>query len=218
MPRKTQSDRALARRQPSQTRARQKVELILEATLRILDREGPDALTTNRIGAVAGVSIGTLYQYFADRRSIVEALVQRELAAIGRRVMASLAGPAPVEPGGRIRALVHAVLEAFGGRTAVQRQLLHGAGAGFGTATTRALRAMVVDLLASSGVVSHDRRRRKLPPAEAFVMVHAFVGVLQGVLSEPTGIPLRAIEDELVRLVLAYMANDAPHASGPPVP
>lgn len=209
MPRKAQVDQVLARRKPSQARARQKVELILEATLRILDREGPDALTTNRIALVAGVSIGTLYQYFADRQSIVDALVRRELEAIGGRVMASLAGRAPVEPGGRIRAVVHAVLDAFGGRTDVQRQLLHGSGAGVGTAPA-ALRAMVVDLLVSGGVVSHDRRRRTLPRADAFVMVHALVGVLQGVLSAPPDVPLRAIEDALVRLVLANMAAAVP--------
>ena len=181
----------------------------MEATLRLLDREGPEGLTTNGVAALAGVSIGTLYQYFTDRQSILDALVARELEAIGARVMASLAGPAPVEPGGRVRSVVHAVLDAFGGRTAVQRQLLHGSGAGVGTART-ALRAMVVDLLVSAGVVPHDRRRRKLPRAEAFVMVHAFVGVLQGVLSAPPGVPMQAIEDALVRLMLAHMAAAIP--------
>ena len=181
----------------------------MEATLRILDREGPDSLTTNRIASVAGVSIGTLYQYFADRQSIVDALVRRELEAIGERVRASLDGPAPVEPGGRIRALVHAVLDAFDGRTAVQRLLLRDAGAGVGSAAA-SLRAMAVDLLVSSGVVSHERRRRKLPRADAFVMVHALVGVLQGVLSAPPGVPQRAIEDALVRLMLANMATAIP--------
>ncbi len=207
MARKDQSDPGLARRQPSQARARHKVELILEATLRILDREGADALTTNRIASVAGVSIGTLYQYFADRQAILDALVRRELEAIGQRVMESLGGPAPYEPGGRIRAVVRAVLEAFGGRTAVQRQLLEGASAGIGAVSPHALRTVVVDLLVSSGIVAHDRRLRKLPRAEAFVMVHAFVGVLRGVLATPPDVPLRAIEDALVRLLVALMAN-----------
>jgi AcrR family transcriptional regulator len=207
MARKTQAPHGLVRRQPSQTRARHKVELILEAALRILDREGEDALTTNYIASVAGVSIGTLYQYFADRQAIVDALVQRELEAIRKRVMESLSGPAPSEPGGRIRLVVRAVLDAFGGRTAVQRQLLHGASASGGAMSPDRLRSIVMDLLTSSGIVAHDRRLRKLQQAEAFVMVHAFAGVLRGVLAAPPQVPFRAIEDALVRYLLAFMAK-----------
>lgn len=207
MTRKTQTDQGLVRRAPSQARARHKVELILEAALRILDREGEAALTTNRIAAVAGVSIGTLYQYFADRQAIVDALVQRELGSLGERILESLSGPAPSEPGDRIRLAVRAVLKAFGGRTAVQRQLLHGATAGKGPVSPQALRSIAVGLLASSGVVAHDQRVRKLPRAEAFVLVHAFVGVLQGILAAPPDVPLPAIEDALVRYVMAFLLN-----------
>ncbi|MDE2606107.1 MAG: TetR/AcrR family transcriptional regulator [Burkholderiales bacterium] len=179
----------------------------MEAALRILDREGEAALTTNRIAAVAGVSIGTLYQYFADRQAIVDALVQRELGSLGERILESLSGPAPSEPGDRIRLAVRAVLKAFGGRTAVQRQLLHGATAGKGPVSPQALRSIAVGLLASSGVVAHDQRVRKLPRAEAFVLVHAFVGVLQGILAAPPDVPLPAIEDALVRYVMAFLLN-----------
>ncbi len=207
MDRKDGAHQGLARRQPSQTRARHKVELILEATLRILDREGEAALTTNHIASVAGVSIGTLYQYFADRQAIMDALVQRELGAIGERVMESLSGPAPSEPGTRIRLAVRAVLNAFGGRTAVQHQLLQGVTASSGAMSLEGLRSIVVDLLTSSGVVAHDRSVRKLPQAEAFVLVHAFVGVLRGILAAPPDVPLRAVEDALVRYLLAFMAK-----------
>lgn len=207
MARKTQQPQALARRQPAQARAQQKVELILEATLRILDRKGPDALTTNHIASVAGVSIGTLYQYFADRQAIVDALVQRELEAISRRVMESLSGPAPAEPGGRVRAVVRAVLEAFGGRTAVQRQLLQGANIGAGAMSPGGLQAIVLELLTSTGIVAHDRGIRKLPPADAFVIVHAFAGVLRGLVVAPPGVSLRSVEDSLVRYLLAFVAK-----------
>lgn len=207
MNRKKQTDQALVRRRPIQTRARHKVELILEAALRILDREGEAALTTNRIAEVAGVSIGTLYQYFADRQAILGALVQRELGALGERIMESLRGPAPPESGARIRVAVRAVLDAFGGRTAVQRQLLHRATAASGSVSPEALRSMVLGLLTSSGVVAHDRRVRKLPRTDAFVLVHAFVGVLQGILAAPPDIPVRAIEDALVRYSAAFVSD-----------
>ncbi|NVB36969.1 TetR/AcrR family transcriptional regulator [Pseudenhygromyxa sp. WMMC2535] len=55
------------------------MEAILVATAQILEREGPEAATTNAIAALAGVSIGTLYQYFEDREAIIEALAERHI-------------------------------------------------------------------------------------------------------------------------------------------
>jgi len=62
-------------RSPRQQRSRQKVELILEATVRVLDRDGMEGLTTNAVAAAAGVSIGTLYQYFRNKEAILDALL-----------------------------------------------------------------------------------------------------------------------------------------------
>ena len=66
------------RKQPQQARAQETVRAILEATVQILDREGLDAATTTRIAEVAGVSIGSLYQYFSHRDAILSALQDRE--------------------------------------------------------------------------------------------------------------------------------------------
>jgi AcrR family transcriptional regulator len=76
----------LARRQPKQQRARQTVAAVLDAVVRILKRDGVDAVTTNRIAEVAGVSIGSLYQYFPDKRAIFHALHDRHVEDIGRVV------------------------------------------------------------------------------------------------------------------------------------
>ena len=59
-----------SRKEPRQARSQVTVTAILEATIRILEREGMDAATTTRIAEVAGVSVGTLYQYFAHRDAI----------------------------------------------------------------------------------------------------------------------------------------------------
>ena len=68
------------RKKPRQARAVATFEAIVEAAARILAEEGPTRLTTNRIAARAGVSVGSLYQYFPDRAAIVRALWERELA------------------------------------------------------------------------------------------------------------------------------------------
>lgn len=58
------------RRSPTQSRAAATLKAIREATLRILKEEGHARLTTNRIAEVAGISIGSLYQYYADKHAI----------------------------------------------------------------------------------------------------------------------------------------------------
>jgi AcrR family transcriptional regulator len=213
MARKTPTDQALARRQPRQERAVGKVELILEAAARILDRDGLAALTTNRVAEVAGVSIGTLYQYFRDKDAILDTLAQRELERVAQQVMVSLTGAPPDVPGGRIRAVIQAVLGAFGGRTRVNKLLLERALAnGTRRPPMGEMHAAVLDLLVSTGVVAHDRRARTIAPAQAYVITHAFSGVMRGLLvAPPAAIERAQIEDALVQLVRRFVesANEA---------
>ena len=72
------------RKSPSQGRAEATVEAILSATAHILAGEGWEAVNTNRVAAEAGVSVGSLYQYFPGRDAI--------LAELGRRHAVSLVG------------------------------------------------------------------------------------------------------------------------------
>jgi AcrR family transcriptional regulator len=67
------------RKQPKQERGRQAVAAIEQACLQIMEKEGPRHLTTNRIAEVAGVSIGSLYQYFPNKESIVAAVYAAKL-------------------------------------------------------------------------------------------------------------------------------------------
>lgn len=67
------------RRIPRQYRSRQTVEAVLAAVPLLLKRQGPRAITTNRIAEVAGVSIGSLYQYFPDKQSVFSALHERHV-------------------------------------------------------------------------------------------------------------------------------------------
>jgi AcrR family transcriptional regulator len=70
------------RKQARQARARATEAAIVEAAARILEEDGASALTTNRIAERAGVSIGSLYQYFPDKRSVIAQLLRRERAAL----------------------------------------------------------------------------------------------------------------------------------------
>lgn len=76
------------RRLPQQGRSRARLQHILQAADRLLAREGLEALTTTRIAAEAGISVGSLYKYFADRHAILAALAAHyaeELAGLMER-------------------------------------------------------------------------------------------------------------------------------------
>ncbi len=102
------------RKKPIQGRSRETVRAILEAAARILATDGPDALTTNHVAKVAGVSIGSLYQYFPDRDAVVAALIDARLEDDRAAVAALLAGMTGAPP----RERLHAVIDAFVDRQA----------------------------------------------------------------------------------------------------
>lgn len=75
------------RKRPSQGRSEVTVEAILEAAIRILRHDGWSAVTTTRVAMRAGVSVGSLYQYFPNREAIAVAIVRRRTRALLRAVL-----------------------------------------------------------------------------------------------------------------------------------
>lgn len=74
------------RKKPSQDRSRRTVETLLEAATRVLERESLSGFTTNRVAEVAGVGIGSLYQYFPGKDALVAALIARAQSALADAV------------------------------------------------------------------------------------------------------------------------------------
>ena len=72
------------RKDPQQARSRRTVDSILEAADRVLRTDGYLAASTNRLARVAGFSVGSLYQYFDDKESVVGELIDRTLAEEAR--------------------------------------------------------------------------------------------------------------------------------------
>ena len=70
------------RKSPIQARSTASVEAILEATVQVLLTVGKERLTTTRVAARAGVSVGTLYQYFPNKSSLLQAALRRHLQEI----------------------------------------------------------------------------------------------------------------------------------------
>ena len=91
------------RKWASQERSRLTIDALLEATARVLVKEGYDRASTNRIAAVAGVSIGSLYQYFPSKEALVAAVIDRhiqEVSQVTRNALVKVAAR-PIEVAAR---------------------------------------------------------------------------------------------------------------------
>jgi AcrR family transcriptional regulator len=80
------------RRQPVQSRSAERVDRILASAAELLDETGYQAMTTTAIAGRARVAVGTLYQFFPDKRAVVQALTARNLDRFLAEVRAGLAG------------------------------------------------------------------------------------------------------------------------------
>ena len=98
------------RKTPRQARSRNTVEAILEAAERVLRVEGYAAASTNRVARVAGFSVGSLYQYFDDKRAVVGALLDQALRGEAERIAVALDALARLDPASARERLVKTVL------------------------------------------------------------------------------------------------------------
>lgn len=179
---------AVQRRQPRQDRALATQAAIFEAAAQILEAEGEAGFNTNRVAERAGVSIGTLYQYFADKQAILVGLALRENARVRERIMAEAEGGiAPHRLA--IRCQIAILADRPATRRAALRAIMAAEGGDLAKRETRATR----DLLP---------RPAGLGDLELFVVNRAVLGVIRAAVLEGSEF-LRdpRLEDLLVRLV-----------------
>ncbi|MEL6178012.1 MAG: TetR/AcrR family transcriptional regulator [Myxococcota bacterium] len=100
------------RRKPVQARARATFEAILQAASELLIAEGFARMTTNRVAEQAGVSVGTLYQYFPNKEALLLALVDQHTEAMMLLLVERLSGLAQASVEEATREMVRAWLEA----------------------------------------------------------------------------------------------------------
>jgi AcrR family transcriptional regulator len=100
------------RKNATQGRSRATVEALLAATARVLVREGYDHASTNKIADAAGVSIGSLYQYFPTKEALVAAVIERHVNEIMDVVRTSLVRVAALPVREAARELVRIYIEA----------------------------------------------------------------------------------------------------------
>ena len=197
--------RTSARRRPKQRRARQTVEAVLDAVIRLLKRDGSDAITTNRIAEAAGVSIGSVYQYFPDKSAIFSALHQRHIDQIDRMVQNKLVEHAASSLEDLLRAMVEAMVEAHATDPELYELLMTEVPHRADGTREFAVRLHGAFLLAISSRAHELKKRRDLDKV-VFVVTHMVEALSHGaVLRRPATMSLTDAKEEVVRAIIAYL-------------
>jgi AcrR family transcriptional regulator len=199
------SPRTAPRKRPRQERSEATVDAILEGAARLFIEEGYIAATTNRIAAEAGISVGSLYQYFPSKDAIAVELVRRfrqsRLEALGAQL--ALVGDKPLEQ--VVGALFTSFLRAEGIRPELYSVLIEQV---IRTSARRELRGYEERL---EGLVAQALRRVKPPPKvedtdlAAFMLVRLVMALVHSVNADEPRYNTPALAKELTRMVVAYL-------------
>ena len=202
---KVRREKKRIRRQPKQRRARVTVEAVLDSVAKVLKRDGVDAVTTNHIAEVAGVSIGSIYQYFPDKRAIFAELHRRHVEEIDRLVERTLIGHATSSLDELIRAIVEAMVGAHTGDPELYQLMMTLVPHGVDGTPSFAARLHNAFRLAIAPRAQELKRGKNLDKV-VFVVTNMVDALSHGaVLQRPTGLSLAAAKEEAVHAVLAYL-------------
>lgn len=188
------------RRRAKQDRAQETVVVVLEAAAQVLQREGYARATTNRIAKAAGVSVGTIYQYFNDKNEIFDALIGREID--GMQQILRDAAPTPHESiADALTRLLLALVRARPEAPALYRSLEQVPNALFRRRVAAARGGVVQWVRDFLAMHARELRVENLDPA-AFVIVSAAEGVAMNASPE---FYRRRGADELASLFTRYL-------------
>jgi AcrR family transcriptional regulator len=183
------------------------MDTIFEATARIIERDGIVALNTNRIAERAGISIGTLYEYFPNKEAILIAMARQRLAEDERLVRQALAAAEVNQNVSLARKAIHAMMALHADRPKVRRAVMavHLAN-GFGSEHARPVQE-IAELISERNARLLGDKAQQLDGASLFVLTRAVIGVIRAAFEERSLLSgTTNLEDELVRLVEAYLA------------
>lgn len=104
--------RTVPRKSPRQDRSKATVDAILDATARVLVQEGYDRASTNKIALRAGVSVGSIYQYFPSKEALVAALIDQHMEQMDAMFLSRMSGLDEKAPEQVVRDVIEGMISA----------------------------------------------------------------------------------------------------------
>lgn len=181
------------------------VATLLEAATRVFVKEGYAKATTNRIAKAAGVSVGSLYQYFPSKDAIAVELLRRYRDGLVELVGARLSVATPETFTAIVRDLIGELLRAEGINPALHRVLIEQ------VLRTSARREMLGFEERLEAVLAEGMRAAKIeladPDLSAFMLVRVVLSVVQSAVVDRPKFKTEALADELTELVVGYVSR-----------
>jgi AcrR family transcriptional regulator len=198
--------RTMPRKKPRQERSLATVDAILDATARVLCTTGYDRASTNRIALAAGVSVGSLYQYFPSKEALVAALASRHVAKMTALVRAKLSEVAQEPMSVAVRTIIVAMFEAHAVEPKLHKVLIEQVPRIGRLENLRGLENEVETLV----LALLESRRRELRRTSVETMAFLLITVVEAVthaavIAEFEPARAQSVVDELTDLVLRYL-------------
>ncbi|MBS0447868.1 MAG: TetR family transcriptional regulator [Proteobacteria bacterium] len=198
------------RKRPSQSRSAHTVDAILDATARILVERGYAGTSTNAVAERAGVSVGSLYQYFPNKDALIAALHTRHIERMKAVIEAALARAMDTNLDDGLAGLIEGAVEAHRVEADLHR-VLDQQMTGLGVVDAHdqfdaVLEDRIVALL--------QRHRDAITVADlrlaAYMLNHSTHALIHTVVAQrPRGVTLAAAGAEIVRMMRAYLTAPA---------
>lgn len=195
------------RKNAKQARAKQTIAAILDATTQLLEQSDIEQISTNHIAERAGVSIGTLYQYFPNKTAIFLAIAERDIEQRFKLVADAIAKTDGDLSHATTRTMMRALIQSFSNSNqsaALIRVLMatrHGAKPD--TLPVDAVARLLIQTVGQHG------KLRPLSETSAFVLTRAVLWtILTATIDAPHLLENEEFEDELVRLIQRFLSTE----------
>lgn len=198
--------RTTPRKRPRQDRSRATVDSVLEATARVLVKRGFDGLTTNLVAEKAGISIGSLYQYFPNKEAMVGALIEKHVEEMTSLVLGELTRVASLPMRQAIRRTVELMIRAHAVEPELHRVLTEQVPRVGRMAKLAEIEAICHRMVA--GMLAHRRAELAIedPDIAAFVLVSSIEAIThRAALFSPELLRDPRLVDETCRMVSRYL-------------
>jgi AcrR family transcriptional regulator len=194
------------RKRPRQERSKATVDAILAATARVLVKDGYDGLTTNTVATTAGVSIGSLYQYFPNKEALVAALIEHHLDLKSAMTVAELQRTASLPAAQAVRAMIVLTIESYREQPDLKRVLIEQVPRVGRMAKIAALHAGTLQMITAILAAREKELSISDPNTAAFILMSAIEAICQRAsLFEPARLRDPALIDEATAMVTRYL-------------
>jgi AcrR family transcriptional regulator len=182
------------------------VEAILKAAARVFVQRGYGQATTNRIAEAAGISVGSLYQYFPSKDAIAVELLRRYRETLVQLVARHLSGVQASTLQPAVHALLSALLRAEGIDPGLHRVLIEQVLRTSARAEILGFEEQMEGMLARFIRQAGGDAFARDPDIAAFVLVRAVLGAVHAAVVDRPSVNGAALVDEVTRLVVRYLA------------